>query len=248
MKRRRDRLDEYVRQAIPLDEERTAALGDPVARHALFEEIISMPIADPVVTPAPPPRRRRYALAVAAGVALAVASAITATVVVGSDSQRPTAAPNPTQSIQHSQSTPSTPQASPTGRQGDVFGSGQAASCVERYSPQTLAKRGFAFDGTVVSIGKPPSTAGGADPYVPVLFHVNRWFRAGHGDQATVGMFPPGVTTTVANTAYGVGSRLLVSGDARYGGQPFNDPISWSCGFTRWYTDADANAWQQAFR
>jgi hypothetical protein len=243
VKRRRDRLDEYVRQALPLDEERTVALGDAVARHALFEEIISVHVADPVVSPDLPRRRRRYALAIAAGVV--VASAITATVVLNSDRQRPTAAPNPTQSAS---STQSPQQASPTGRQGDIFESGQVASCVESYSPQTLARRGFAFDGTVVSIGKPPSTAEGADPYVPVLFHVNRWFRAGHGDQVTVGMFPPGLTTSVANAAYGIGSRLLVSGGARYGGAALNDPISWACGFTRWYTEADAHVWERAFR
>jgi hypothetical protein len=69
-------------------------------------------------------------------------------------------------------------QASPTQtaeRQGDVFGSGIAASCVDVYGPQTLAKRSFGFDGTVESVGK--SSACGSeviDPYVPVVIHVNR--------------------------------------------------------------------------
>jgi hypothetical protein len=39
-----------------------------------------------------------------------------------------------------------------------------------------------------------------------------------------------------------------VSGEPRFGGAPLNDPISWSCGFTRWYNEADARIWDQAFR
>jgi hypothetical protein len=38
---------------------------------------------------------------------------------------------------------------------GDVDRGSGAFSCVEPYGPQTLAKRGFAFDGTITDIGKP---------------------------------------------------------------------------------------------
>jgi hypothetical protein len=137
----------------------------------------------------------------------------------------------------------STPQ-----RQGDVFGSNVAGSCVEAYSPATLAKRALAFDGTVTTIGQPsPSGREVADPYVPVTFAVNRWLRGGHGAQVTVAMFPPDTTTTVDNAPYGIGSRLLVSGEDRWGSPSLDSPVAWACGFTRWYTDADAQTWQRAF-
>jgi hypothetical protein len=234
--RRSDRLDEYVRQATMLDGQRTAAPGDPVVKQELFEEIVSMHTADPPVPPSLPARRRLYAVAIAAGAA-AIAAALTVTVALDSHSRTPTATPNPTQP---------TRQIPPATHQGDVFGSGTAFDCVERYSPQTLAKRGFAFDGTVLSV-QGRSAGGAADPYVPVVFQVNRWFRGGHGDRVTVAMFPPGLVTSVGNAAYGVGSRLLVSGEARYGGDPLNQPMSWACGFTRWYTETDAGTWEQTF-
>jgi predicted transcriptional regulator len=88
-------------------------------------------------------------------------------------------------------------------------------SCVETYRPGTLAKRGFAFDGTVTSIGEPSS--GGReviDPYLPV---------------------------TLTNTT---GSRLLVSGEDRWAKSPMDSPIAWACGFTRLYNAADAQSWE----
>ncbi|MGZ4724548.1 MAG: hypothetical protein ACXV5U_08960 [Ilumatobacteraceae bacterium] len=42
------------------------------------------------------------------------------------------------------------------------------------------------------------------------------------------------------------GTRLLVTGEPRWGGQPLDDPIAWGCGFTqRWSTGA-ANSWANA--
>jgi hypothetical protein len=176
-------------------------------------------------------------------VTLAVASVLAITGLPGSRNRPPLAA-LPT----HSSSAQPTPTQTPE-RQGDVFGSGIAASCVEAYDPQTLAKRSFAFDGIVASVGK--SSASGSeviDPYVPVVFNVNHWYRGGDGGSVTVAMFPPGAHTGVNNATYDVGSRLLVSGEPRFGGAPLNDPISWSCGFTRWYNEADAQIWDLAFR
>jgi hypothetical protein len=222
------------------DEQGRAALSDPVGKQSLFEEIVRMHTAEPSVRPSQTGRRRLVTLAVAAGVAVVVASVLAITGLSGSRNRPPSAAP-PNQS----------PSAQPTQtpeRQGDVFGSGIAASCVEPYSPQTLAKRSFAFDGTVLSVGKPSASGSEViDPYVAVVFHVNRWYRGGNGDRVTVAMFPPNVHTSV-NATYDVGSRLLVSGEPRFGGVQLNDPISWACGFTRWYNETDARTWDQAFR
>jgi hypothetical protein len=60
-------------------------------------------------------------------------------------------------------------------------------------------------------------------------------------------MFAPDEVTSVENTGYAVGSRLLVSGEPRFGGAALDDPIAWACGFTRWYNEADAQTWEQAF-
>jgi hypothetical protein len=181
--------------------------------------------------------RRIQLVAAAAGIAVVAVAVLAATGVLGSRSQPPPAASN---------STHQTPSAEP---QGDVFGTGVGLSCVETYSPQTLARRAFAFDGTVVSIGEPSSTGHEvADPYVPVTFAVTHWFRGGQGDRVTVAMFPPDAVTSVDNATYAAGSRLLVSGEARFGGAPLDDPIAWACGFTRWYSPADAQTWEQALR
>jgi hypothetical protein len=55
-----------------------------------------------------------------------------------------------------------------------------------------------------------------------------------------------GVSLDVA--PYRIGSRLLVSGEPRFGGAPLNDPVAWACGFTPWYDAVDAEMWQQNFK
>ena len=82
-------------------------------------------------------------------------------------------------------------------------------------------------------------------PEVPVTFEVHHWYRGGQGQQVTISMMPPGAITSAGNATYSVGSRLLVSGEPRFGGKPLDDPIAWSCGFTRWHTAEDAQTWQQ---
>lgn len=182
-----------------------------------------------------PTRRRILLAAIIAGIAVAAVAVLAATGVLGSRSQPPAVA-EPSRT--HQSQSPE--------REGDVFGTGVAESCVEMYSTATLTKRGFAFDGTVVGIGERSSAAEVADPYVPVTFTVTRWFHGGPSDQITVAMFSPDSVTSVESTTYTVGSRLLVSGEDRWGGSPMDSPIAWACGFTRWYNQADAQSWDQA--
>jgi hypothetical protein len=200
-----------------------------------------MRTSDQPASPRQSTHRRIRLLAVAAGVAVVVVVVVvlSAMGLLGLRSQPPPESPNPTQSHQQTQSAE---------RQGDVFGPGAGFSCVETYSAQTVADRGWAFDGTVVSIGERSAAAEVADPYVPVTFTVTRWFRGGPGDQVTVAMFPPDSVTSVESATYAVGSRLLVSGEPRWGGAPLDNPVAWPCGFTRWYNQADAQVWEQRFR
>lgn len=198
-----------------------------------------MSTSDPQAPPRQPTRRRIQLAAIAVAIAVVGLAALASTGVLGSRSESPPVASSPTGPSQQTQSAE---------RQGDVFGTGIAVSCVEEYRPQTVANRRFAFDGTVIAIGERSSAAEVGDPYVPVTFTVNRWFRGGAGDRVTIAMFPPDAVTTVDNTTYSVGSRLLVSGEPRSGGAPIDDPVAWACGFTRWYNQADAQTWEQAFR
>ena len=82
-----------------------------------------------------------------------------------------------------------------------------------------------------------------------VIFEVREWFSGGRGDTVTVDVEPPtrGSEDLAPGYAYGVGSRLLVSGEARWGGSPLKSPIAWGCGFSRYYDSETAMAWRDAF-
>jgi hypothetical protein len=123
-----------------------------------------------------------------------------------------------------------------------------SSSCVEGYSPATVRDRTFAFDGTVTAIGvSRTNRPGAALPLVAATFSVNRWFRGGSGPTVTVDIERPGSGEDPA-PAVEVGTRLLVSGEPRWGGAPLNDAIAWSCGFTRPYDNTTADTWRAVFR
>lgn len=224
-----DRLTDLVRQAMALDAERARALDDAEARRELFMRIVdqSVPTAPvPQAVGLSPARRRRWALVLAAGTAAAVVAFVA--LGVRWDGSRP--------------------EPSASGG-GDVFAGHEAAqSCVESYTPDALARRAFGFDGTVTGIGSVASTAGSPDGYVPVTFKVHRWFRGSAGATVVIAMPRPEGTSGEDSPAYRIGSRLLVSGEPRYGGAPLADPVAWACGFTRGYTIDEAAAWGEAFR
>lgn len=125
-------------------------------------------------------------------------------------------------------------------READLS-SNALASCAEAYSPSAAAARAFAFDGVVVRVGPSVSDRGdSADLGMPgVTFEVREWFVGGPADSVTVDMqLPP--------DEFPVGSRLLVSGEPRWGGGPLDYPIAWSCGFTFAYDSVEAAAWRRA--
>lgn len=135
---------------------------------------------------------------------------------------------------------------------GALFSSADATtSCVESYAPTAVPTRAFAFDGEVVAVGPPVSNhSDGADlDVVGVTFTVHEWFAGHSGDTFTVDMLPPDQGSDASSEdgpAYAVGSRLLVSGEPRWGGRPDESPIAWTCGFTRYYDQETADQWRAA--
>jgi hypothetical protein len=118
-----------------------------------------------------------------------------------------------------------------------VIGPGQG-SCVEVFTPKTLAEREMAFDGTVVATG--PGEYNG-NPLTEVTFEVNRWFKGGNGALVTLMTYstPGAVTSVDGGLPLEKGSRLLVSGDGGF---------IWECGsFSQPYSKEGARLFAEAF-
>jgi hypothetical protein len=120
---------------------------------------------------------------------------------------------------------------------------GVAESCAFSYSPQTLRARSWAFDGTVKSTSTGHDSRLGAVPVT--TFHINRWFKGGSGPFATVEFSL--ATSGDQQVNGGLGTRLLVTGEPRWGGRPLDDPVAWGCGFTQVWTRQTAQRWATAF-
>jgi len=136
---------------------------------------------------------------------------------------------------------------------------GTEQSCVYGYSPELIAEKSdFAFDGTVTAIGPSVSYRPGApQPWIEVgvTLRVNEWFKGGTSQQTVTVDMPPSPNPTSEKegspTGYGVGTRMLVSGAARWGGSdPLAYPVAWwGCGgFTRYYSADLAAQWRAAMR
>lgn len=78
-----------------------------------------------------------------------------------------------------------------------------------------------------------------------MTFTVHEWFRGGSGDSVTVDLAAPGGFAGRGKD-YELGTRLLVSGEPRWGGEALERPIAWSCGFTRYHDVETATAWREA--
>lgn len=110
---------------------------------------------------------------------------------------------------------------------GGTSGPGSAA-CVEQYDLATLARRTFAFDGTVTSITGDR-----------VTFAIGTAFHGVTGTTVTLdanGMTGAAVTSVGGPTLI-VGERYLVAGDASF---------VWACGFTQPYDASVAASWAAA--
>lgn len=191
-------------------------------------------------------RVRRYGtiLAVTAGAAVLFGGGIIALEVPGGGSR------SADYTAREPLSTPLTPSPeNPTSQMVGPLPDSGAASCTEEYAPEAVANRAFAFDGVIVEIGPSRSDRPdrGAVDLVGVTFSVQQWFAGGTGATVTVDMPPPleegqGGTAEVV-PSYAVGSRLLVSGEPRWGGSPLDNAVAWGCGFTRYYDQQTAESW-----
>ncbi|GAA3349153.1 hypothetical protein GCM10020358_70260 [Amorphoplanes nipponensis] len=183
-------------------------------------------------------RHRRSRMAWGAGAL--VAASVTAVAVLGGTALRdaPTV----------EQAATSSPTSRPSGAlpMGPL---GEVVSCAFGYSPREVGRSAFAFDGTVVAFGPAHSDRPrGVLHHVGVTFTVSEWFAGGSGPTVTVDMPQPGGWSEDGLVTYGLGSRLLVSGDHRWGGTTMADAIAGYCGFTRYYDEATADSWRAATR
>lgn len=112
----------------------------------------------------------------------------------------------------------------------------QSGGCAEAY-PDTLAQRDFAFDGVVTALRGDL-----------VTFEVREWFRGDGPPEYTIAVPVYGSSQMEPREApYSVGTRLLVSGEPRWGGAPLDDAVVWSCDFTRYWDQATYEEWSSTF-
>ena len=79
-----------------------------------------------------------------------------------------------------------------------------------------------------------------AKDYEVFLPMINQWFSGGEGRTFRVDLQVP-------EDSFDIGSRLLVSGESRWGEANLADAIAWGCGFTRYHAAKTAREWQRAF-
>lgn len=118
-----------------------------------------------------------------------------------------------------------------------------AASCVSGYTKEGLAERSWAFDGTVIALstGKDSHIGGVAT----ATFAVNHWFKGGSNKEVTI-EYEQGPLSELAPAA-ATDTRLLVTGEPRWGGAPLEDAVAWGCGYTQAWTPSAAEQWTTVF-
>jgi hypothetical protein len=113
-------------------------------------------------------------------------------------------------------------------------GSSGLGSCAFEFSPDTLAERQFAFDGTVSDIVEPVAE----DAPYDVVFDVTHWYAGGDGSIVTVQTYDVSGSSLAGDLGLEEGERILASGD---------DGYLWGCGFSVPYSDQDAGVFEGAF-
>jgi hypothetical protein len=113
----------------------------------------------------------------------------------------------------------------------------ESGSCVERYSVETLAERGYAFEGVITDVAGPadPTSPDPADQTTTVSFDVARWFWGGSAPSATRQTYS--VPSSAGELDASVGARLLVAGD---------DDFIWACGFSQSATESARSDYEAA--
>jgi hypothetical protein len=110
-------------------------------------------------------------------------------------------------------------------------------SCVERYSVDALASRGYAFEGVITDVAGPadPGSPDPADQTTTLTFDVVRWFWGGSGPSAVRRTYS--LASSAGELEGSIGARLLVAGD---------EDFVWSCGFTQPATEAARSDYRAA--
>ena len=121
------------------------------------------------------------------------------------------------------------------GTAGAAYGADEGGGCVSVY-PDGLADLDWAFDGVVTGTGPSVSDrTGSVLGYTGVTFEVREWFAGGSGEEVAVDM----------SSRPQIGTRLLVAGEPRWGGQPLDAPVSWQgCGYVRYFAPGIADQWR----
>lgn len=70
--------------------------------------------------------------------------------------------------------------------------------------------------------------------------------EAGEGGTMTRTLAVPVLLASAGSMTADVGTRLLVSGEPRWGGEPLEDPLAWTCGFTQPWSEDAAAEWEAA--
>lgn len=124
------------------------------------------------------------------------------------------------------------------GEGGAAYGASESEDCVSVY-PDGLADVDWAFDGVVTGTGPSVSDRiGQLGGYSGVTFEVREWFAGGSGAEVTVDL----------NSRPSIGTRLLVAGAPRWGGEPLDAPVSWQpCGYVRYFDPDVADEWRTTF-
>lgn len=109
--------------------------------------------------------------------------------------------------------------------------------CVEVYGPETLARRDFAFDGTLTSVEPSP------EQHLNVgtgrlTFSVKHWYRGSEAPTIVLRTSGLGMFATPDGFQAHTGDRLLVSGE---------EDIAWICGFSQPWSPERAAEWEGVF-
>jgi hypothetical protein len=100
-------------------------------------------------------------------------------------------------------------------------------SCVERYSPETLRGRSWAFEGVISSVdAQGEGTADPGGPPTTVTFDVVRWFWGGSERQISLRTYTS--PSSAGEVEASLGARLLLPGE---------EDFLWQCGFTQPFTE-----------
>ena len=123
-----------------------------------------------------------------------------------------------------------------------ILGKNAQFSCIEEATVKTLAKRSWAFDGTVINLIPPRDEHGEENPediFARVTFKVNRWYKGSGGDTVTLlADYAPVGQSSVEEAETPVGTRILGSGEGDH---------LWPCGFSMEYTPKNARLFERAF-